>query len=128
MNHFLRRGGAVLLAVGLVTVAFGGLAAAHGGDDGMHHHDGWMGSHDGWMGAPIGVGGAGLLWPLLWLVVLVGAGVLAYRSFVADEGATGPASGDSALAVLRERYARGEIDSDEFERRREQLSRRRESP
>jgi len=36
-------------------------------------------------------------------------------------GASGTATNDSALAVLRERFARGEIDAEEFEQRRRTL-------
>ena len=35
--------------------------------------------------------------------------------------APSPAADDSALALLRERFARGEIDADEFEQRRRTL-------
>jgi len=76
-----------------------------------------MGAHDG-MGLGMGWG----LW-FLWPVVLLVVGVAAYRLVSAtgntvDSGGNGS---DSALTVLRERYARGEIDDEEFERRRRQL-------
>jgi len=111
-----RRAAGVLLAVvavALLAVAgFGGAIAAHGGDDGAHHHDGWMGGHDGAVGPAWG--GGWLLWPLLALTVLVGVPVAGYLR-LADSG------GDDALTVLRERYARGDIDEEEFERRRSAL-------
>ena len=107
--------GSLALAVVLLVVVFSGAAAAHGGDDGVHHHDGSMGTHDG-MGWGMGWG-LWFLWPALVLIV---AGVGVYL-LVARGSDTGGKSDDDALAVLRERYARGEIDEEEFERRRRQL-------
>jgi len=114
--------GAALGALAL-PVAFGGVALAHGGDDGLHHHDGWMGTHGGvggWMGA-----GTGLLWLLAVGLLLVVVGLVLYaalsgRSRGDRDGRPGNRAED-AMAVLRRRYAQGEIDEDEFERRRARL-------
>lgn len=70
------------------------------------------------------MGGMGLLMMLLWVLflALVVAGIvvlvraLAGRSGGSDSGGT-----SSALRILEERYARGEIDLDEFEERRRTL-------
>jgi putative membrane protein len=63
---------------------------------------------DGW-------GGVELLFGLAWLAFWVGVVFLIVR---AVRGGGRP-QGSSALSVLEERYARGEIDRDEFfERRR----------
>lgn len=104
-----------VVAVALLAVAgASGAVAAHGGDDGAHHHDGWMGGHDGAVGPAWG--GGWLLWPLLALIALVGVPVGGYLLLT-----DGNSEGDDALAVLRERYARGEIDDEEYERRRSAL-------
>ncbi|MHB9285925.1 SHOCT domain-containing protein [Halobacteriales archaeon Cl-PHB] len=97
------------LGVGLGTVA------AHTGDGGVHHHDGWMGGH-GWF-----AGGLGFLWMLL----LIG-GVLALVYLVATRVGSDGARTDDALTTLRDRYARGEIDEEEFESRRRKLTTDRE--
>lgn len=80
-------------------------------------HD-WM-----WGQGPVGWGGvmmllASLLWlALIALIVVVimrlwpGSGT--FQSSVPRE--------DEALSILRQRYARGEIDSEEFERKRREL-------
>lgn len=102
----------IALTVLVVAVAFSGAAAAHSGDDGAHHHDGWMGAHDG-MGW-----GLWFLWPA---VVLLVAGVGAYLLLTRGNGGNAARSGDDALDTLRERYARGDIDEEEFERRRQTL-------
>lgn len=75
------------------------------------------------------MGGGGVGWfglgPLLWIVVL-GAVVALVAGYTRPDGSakTEPHSGtDGALAALRERYARGELSDEEFERRRQRLQR-----
>lgn len=73
----------------------------------------WVGGAWGW--------GFGFLWPLLWLVVLVATiGVVVYL-LTQQSGST---NADQALGVLRERYARGEIEDEEFEERASRLRNR----
>ncbi len=74
---------------------------------------GMMGWNDGWgMFAMLHM----LLW---WVLIILGIVVLAKWAF----GARQPKSSgeDRALAILRERYARGEIDKAEFDARRRDL-------
>ncbi|TFY98440.1 SHOCT domain-containing protein [Ramlibacter rhizophilus] len=73
---------------------------------------GWDTGGAGW-----GIGFA--VMHLLWWLVLVGAGALLLRWILRDTGSRG---GDqprraSAEDVLRERFARGEIDQREYEER-----------
>lgn len=110
-----------LVAVLLIAItAASGPVAAHTGDDGGHHHDGWMGTHDGaggWMGV-----GFGVVWLLLWTVVVIGLALaLAVGYSLRSRRATGDGQTDDALAVLRRRYANGELDDEEFETRRSKL-------
>lgn len=98
----------------VVALAATGPAAAHAGDDGAHHHDGWMGTHGG-MGWGMGWWGW-FLWPVLGLL----GGVAAY-ALLSSAGGNGDSPSDDALSALRERYARGDIDDEEFERRRQTL-------
>lgn len=73
---------------------------------------------DGWMGT-----GMMLLWILFFAVIVLGA-VLVVRALLkpkdgADrDGPPEPLEGPSAVDILNERYARGQIDRDEFEERR----------
>ena len=120
ISRLLRSWGTSGLAVTL-ALATTGVVAGHGGDDGLHHHDGWMGTHDGFMGAWGGWlwGGLGLL---LLLGLLVAVVVLVARGSGAASGASADRRGvEDALAVLRRRYAEGDIDEEEFERRRTRL-------
>ena len=66
----------------------------------MHWGDGW----DSWWWMPLGM-------LLFWIVVVV-AIVLIVRAFAAPRSARTPD------AVLDDRYARGEIDDEEYRRRR----------
>ena len=79
----------------------------------------------GYGGCGMGAGGFGMiiLWILgivaiIWVVRELGAGRIFPRGGV--DAPTAP-SQDSALTILRDRYARGEIDDDEFERRKRSL-------
>ena len=116
--HTIRTGtGAFLL--GTLAVAVGSeLVGGHSGTNG-----GWHMGSEGWM-----LGGFGWLWMLLGLLVpialLVGLAYLLRVWGTTAESAdlTGSERGDPALKALRERYARGEIDEEEYETRREQLS------
>ena len=69
-------------------------------------------------------GGMWMMW--LWAIVLIGlviGGVLVARLlWNRSESDQRSRRGQSALDVLEERYARGEIDRDEFERRRSALA------
>lgn len=71
-------------------------------------------------------GGHGILGGLMMVIfwaLIIGLIFLAVRGF-SNRSDTG--AGQSAMNVLRERYARGEIDEDEFERRRAKLEARKQ--
>ncbi|WP_433633541.1 SHOCT domain-containing protein [Halomicrococcus sp. NG-SE-24] len=73
--------------------------------------DGWM-TGFGWMG----------LWGVLWMLLLVALPIaLVYFLTSRREPQQGT---DTAVAALRERYARGEINDEEFETHRAKLARR----
>lgn len=80
-----------------------------------------------------GFGGIGMI--LFWIVLILAIVWLARaldlgRTFQRrnDEGrperSANPSAEDHALDVLRERYARGEIDTEEFQRRKQDLLRK----
>lgn len=77
-----------------------------------------------WGGMMGGMGGSTVspMWgfgmSLLWLVVLVGGGYLVYRGLVRS----GMVPSDTAMEELRLAYARGDLTDEEFEERREKLS------
>ena len=98
-----------ILAVPLLA-ATTGTAAAHGGGNG----GGTMGGGWGLFGGTMG------LWGLLWMGLLI---LLPLYLVLTLASRGGDGTDEPPLAVLRERYARGELSDDEFERRREQLER-----
>lgn len=73
-------------------------------------HDGWDGGF--WFGH-------GLFGLLVWVVVIAALVALVMGLIRAGRGATGR----SARDILKERYARGEIDQAEYERKLEDLQR-----
>lgn len=77
---------------------------------------GW-GWHGGW--GP-GWGMFGLMHVLWWILIVVAIVVLIRG--IGGRHAPRPPSEDRALAILRERYARGEIDKTEFENRKRDLT------
>lgn len=78
-----------------------------------------MGGFEGF-GGGMGFGGIGML--LFWALVIGGV-ILIARWFTAgpSSGSASPVRGRTALEVLDERYAKGEIDKDEFDRKRRDL-------
>ena len=78
-------------------------------DWGLRMHPMWSW---GW-----GFGMMGMM--LLFWAVVIFAGVTGIRWFI---GQTKQPRSDSAMAILRERFARGEIEKDEFEAKKKELS------
>jgi len=73
------------------------------------------GMYDGhWFGF-----GGGFMW-IVWLVILV-AIVWVIRSAVSGGGDAASSTRESALEILKARYARGEISLEEYRRMREEL-------
>lgn len=58
--------------------------------------------------------GMHLIWWGIWILLII---AIFFTPWISRRGP----SGDSAMDVLRERYARGEIDKDEFEERKRVL-------
>ena len=79
-------------------------------------HDDW-----GWGGGHMLFGG--LMMILFWGgIILVIFLVVRWLNSGPSHGATSPTSRNKALDILRERFARGEIEKDEFEERKRLLS------
>lgn len=75
------------------------------------------------MGGMPMMGGGMWLWMLVWGLVLIA--LIAAVAFVAVRlGSGGRDRGDGALRELEMRYARGELDREEYLQRREDLERR----
>jgi putative membrane protein len=69
-----------------------------------------------------GMMGGGIMMFLIWLPLLVGAGALVwYFASSAQRGTSAPGREESPLDILKRRYARGEIDREEYERMRREI-------
>ena len=91
---------------------------AYGQGYGYGYGPGMMGGY-GWGGG----GGFGIIGMLLWWVLIILGIVLIGKWLLSGGGpAGGRSAGDRALEILKERYARGEIDKNEFEQRKRDLS------
>ena len=67
--------------------------------------------------------GFGWIFMILWWVLII-VGIVALVKWVGTSSAAGGRSGGEsrALDILKERYARGEIDEQEFQKRKRDLS------
>jgi len=82
------------------------------------HGPGMM--RDGWWFSPM----LGPLWLLIFIILAVVLVVLVIRwlnSSALSDQELHPSGGQTPLEILKERYARGEIDKEEFEERRRLL-------
>lgn len=100
----------------LFTVfSFHGAATAHADASGPGWHHGTMG-WSGWFFGP--------LMMVVFFALLIGAVIIIARLLGSgDDGADRENKEDRSLAILRERFANGEITKDEFEDARKTLER-----
>ena len=118
-----RRFGSAATAAAALSATTSAALAQTGGSPAagfpFYHGPGMM-----WGGGPWGGFGM-VLGPVFMIVVLVAAvaaTVYLVRALGRGGGSRGPAGDDaSALSILKERFARGEIDAKEFEERRRLL-------
>ena len=74
------------------------------------------GNNQGWHMGPGMMGGGGIFMIVFWILVLVA--LVFFIKWLIQSTSSGRAGGGSsnrALEILKERYARGEIDNTEFE-------------
>ena len=57
-----------------------------------------------------------------WLLILIGIIALVIWAIQKSAGAIQPTNAESALDILKKRYAKGEIDKEEFEERKRLVS------
>lgn len=80
------------------------------------HDDGWFHHMDGWGGGWMWL--SGTLMMLTWVVIIAAAVFLVARSLRSEQQRP-----DRAKEILDERYAQGEITSEEYQKRIEHLRR-----
>lgn len=104
-------GGTILGIIIILLLAFGAI---------------WGWPHGGWgMMGPGMMAGYGWMWliPVFWIVLLgliIWAIVAAVRSSHESKGSDSSKT-DSALELLKKRYARGEISKEEYEEKKEEV-------
>jgi putative membrane protein len=111
LGLLLLAGLGVLVLFPALFMGFGmmGAGGMMGGAWGGHMWDG--GGATGWF--PL----VGLVMQLLFLLVVVGGAYLLFRAVAGDDGT------DPAIEELRSAYARGDLNEEEYKRRREALER-----
>jgi putative membrane protein len=112
----MKTGTGIVRAAASVALWLGAATAAHA--QGYGYGPGMMGGY-GW-GGGWGFGMIGML--LWWLLIILGIVLLAKWLFSGAPGGGGRHPENRALEILRERYARGEIDKKEFEERKRDLT------
>ncbi|MEJ2183892.1 MAG: SHOCT domain-containing protein [Nitrospirota bacterium] len=77
--------------------------------------------YGGWGGYGYGMGGYwGILSIVFWIALIVGV-IFLVRWVMVSTRSPGVRREDAALELLKKRYARGEIDKEEFEQKRKDL-------
>jgi putative membrane protein len=72
------------------------------------------------------MGGFGFMWlmPIFWIVILglIIWAIVAVVGRSAESGGQGSPKSDSALEILKQRYARGEISKEEYEQKKKDIT------
>ena len=63
--------------------------------------------------------GGGMMW-VFWILIIVA--LVWFVTFATRRGDISPSSEKSALEILKERYAKGEVDREEFEQKKKDLN------
>ena len=86
------------------------------------------GGRGGWESCPFSMGGYGMGWfggifmLVFWILIIVGIVFLIRWLIHSTKGGTGGTqSGSRAMEILKERYARGEINKEEYEEKKRDL-------
>jgi putative membrane protein len=106
-----------ILLTGTTALAQPGGYGGYGGYGGWGMGSGMMGGYGmGWFG--------GILMIVFWILIIVGL-VFLIKWLIQSTGhdKTTGSGGNRSLEILKERYARGEIDKEEFETKKKDLSR-----
>ena len=82
--------------------------------------------YGGWGPGSMGWGMMGWFGPIMmlvfWAVIIIAVIFLIRRLMASSRGVNAPRTEDSALEILKKRYARGEIKKEEFEQMKKDLS------
>lgn len=84
---------------------------------------GGLGCRPFWSGGFWGIGLLGMSMRFIFWILLIALVVYLFRKLGTGFRKPVFAGQDEALSILRERYARGEIDNEEYERRKQDLHR-----
>ena len=98
-----------------VTLLLLGSPMAAIGDQGTRYSSDHMWGSGGWMW------GGMYMWVIIFLLAVLGIYALSKSSKSASMGASDPTRVNTPLEILNERFAKGEIDKDEYESRKNAL-------
>lgn len=115
MNHMMKNNPMIMILLILIIImAVGGFRSFFSGD----HIDSYEGEE---RTGPWHMMGTGGMWTFPFFPIIIIAVILYFVFGRTHRCWSGPGSGNSALEILKKRYAEGEITKDEFEEMKKDL-------